>query len=334
MTKITVGMPTFNRANYLKEAIKQVLEQSFTDFEFIIYNDGSVDNTLAVINSFKDPRIKIINAKNKGMPHPLNHILRIAKGEYIIILHDHDFFDKYLLEKSYGALEKYPDAGFVLQGSAWIDNDGISNYRPNLLNLPEYVSGKEFLKKYLLDENDFSSPIHACCMVRYSAYENVGKFYDEKFGWYSDNDLWLRLLGSYDFIYLKEVLFKFRGRELNHTLNDKAWDINKWIYDIHKINIQRNFANDTLLFNKAMLLLNKKINKSSKKIFFQSLVKGDKDFLLLSIKEIKKYNKDFFIRLILFLLKRIKFLQDIVLILGPRLNRARKIFLGLKCEKK
>lgn len=325
MPKVTIGMPTFNRAKLLRKAIEQVLTQSYQDYEFIIYNDGSTDETINVINSFNDHRIIIINEINKGMPHPLNGILKIAKGEYIIILHDHDFFNPQLIEKSVIALDNNSAAGFVLQGSAWIDDNEISNYNVCFLDLPEYVNGKDFLNTYLLNKEDFSSPIHACCMVRKSAYEKVGKYYDEKFGWYADNDLWMRLLKNYDFIYLKEILLKFRGREVNHILHQKAWEINKWIYDIHLENIKRNFQDDSILFEKAMTILRFKIGKSSKKIFYQSLIKGDESFLDESIIENEKYNNDIFFILMKYLLKRNKLIKHFVLKIGPYLNRFRKL---------
>jgi len=326
MPKVTVGMPTYNRAKFLAKAIQQVLAQTFKDFEFIIYNDGSTDETISVIQSFNDDRIIKINEINRGMPRPLNEILRLAKGEYIIILHDHDFFDQFLLEKSYNALRKYPDAGFVLQGSAWIDEDGISNYRSNLLDLPEYNNGKKFLESYFLNEKDLSSPIHACCMVRKLAYDQVGKYYDEKYGWYTDNDLWFRLMQNYNFIYLNEVLFKFRGRELNHILHQKAWQIIKWTFEIHKINIQRSFIGNDVLYEKAMKILEYKIAKASKKIFYQSMIKGNKIFLDESIEEIEKYNNDLKLLFLKLLLNRNDFLKNAVLKIGPKLNRIRKLF--------
>jgi glycosyltransferase involved in cell wall biosynthesis len=234
---VTVGMPAYNRAHVLRDTIQQVLDQTFTDFEFIIYNDGSSDNTAEIVNSFNDHRIIFIDRNNLGPPHPLNAILEKATGEFIIILHDHDFFHQQLIEKSVAALKKYPAAGFILQGSSWIDEDGISDYREMLLDLPEFNKGRPFGEAILLDKKKFSSVFHACSMVRRSAYEAVGKSYNVAFGLYADIDLWLRLLNEYDFVYLKEVLFKFRTREASgHFLTGRDFDILNWIYSIHQHN--------------------------------------------------------------------------------------------------
>lgn len=248
MVKLSIGMPAYNRASLLKSTIQQILDQTFWDYELIIYNDGSTDNTAEVIKSIDDSRIIFLNHDNMGPPHPLNGILKHAKGEYIIILHDHDFFEPTLLEKSIKALEKYPNAGFVLQGSAWIDEDGISSYSEYLLNLPEYNHGYEHAVEMLANNRNFSSIFHACCMVRRSAHEKAGWYYDERFGLYADVDLWYRLLKITDFIYINEVLFKFRTREVNgHFLSNREFEVCQWKYEIAKENASRIICDKTYL---------------------------------------------------------------------------------------
>jgi len=277
--KITVGMPVFNRAKVLENTIQQVLDQTFSDFELIIFNDGSTDNTIEILNKIDDPRVEIINSVNVGPPHPLNAILKKASGEFIIILHDHDFFAPTLLQKSVEALENNPNAGFVLQGSAWIDEDGVSNYKEMLHDLPEYNKGADHGIS-MLRSNNFNSIFHACCMVRKSVHQKAGLFYDPQFGLYADVDLWYRLLAITDFVYIKEVLFKFRTREAQgHFLNNKQFEIIDWKYQIA-------FKNAALLGNKKEL---DEIN---------SLLLGKrlKIIKLLAIKYATQKNKSMFIK--------------------------------------
>jgi glycosyltransferase involved in cell wall biosynthesis len=294
MIKVTIGLPTFNRAKLLKRAIEQMLAQSFQDFELIIYNDGSTDDTAEVVKSINDPRIKFISEINKGLPHPLNKILDIAIGEYIIIIHDHDKFHPELIEKSVKALSENPNSGFVLQGCAWINSDEVSGYQELLMEYPFLNNGKEFGKKILLNPQDFSSPIHACCMVRKSAYEKVGKYYDEKFGWYTDIDLWLRLLIEYDFIYLKEVLFTFTGREKNHILSTKAFDVINWMYLIHLKHISF-FFSDKADFDMAELIIKRKMKKALKRTLLYTVYMKDERGLTKSLNLYSNICKDNFI---------------------------------------
>ena len=82
--KITVLMPVYNAGKYLREAIDSILNQSFSDFEFLIINDGSTDNSKNIIESYNDQRIKFIeNDKNSGVIFSLNRGLDLAKGGYI-----------------------------------------------------------------------------------------------------------------------------------------------------------------------------------------------------------------------------------------------------------
>jgi len=286
--KVTVGMPAFNRAHVLGDTIQQVLDQTFHDFEFIIYNDGSADNTSEIVNSFKDPRIIFLDKKNLGPPYPLNAILEIATGEFIIILHDHDFFHPQLLEKSVAALEKYPAAGFVLQGSSWIDEDGVSGYTEMLEDIPEFNQGRSFGEKILLDEKKFSSIFHACSMVRNSAYEAVGKMYDPAFGLYADVDLWLRLLNKFDFIYLKEVLFKFRTREVSgHFLSGRDFDVVNWVYLIHQKNLQLYFG-ESYLYSQYHLLIESKKAKQDLQLTLKSAGQKNKESFLKGLRLVEK----------------------------------------------
>ena len=257
--KVTVGMPLYNRAHVLRETVQQVLDQTFTDFEFIIYNDGSKDNSADIIRAISDERIIFLDKPNMGPPHPLNGILEIARGEYIIILHDHDFFAPELLQKSVDALDKYPGAGFVLQGSAWTDEDGVSNYREMLHDLPEMNNGRKKGEEILLNKKSFSSIFHACSMVRRLAYEAVGKYYSNEYGLYADTDLWFRLLHQFDFVYLKEVLFKFRTREANgHFLSNREFDVLNWNASIHADNLDLYFKDQA---ERNLMLVKRKRNR-------------------------------------------------------------------------
>lgn len=228
MTKprVTVGMPVYNRAHVVGSAIAGVLAQTHEDFEFLIADDGSSDSSPEVVKSFADPRIEFLGSKRRGPPHPLNELYSRARGEFIIILHDHDIFDPALLEKSVTALDRHPTAGFVLQGSATVAEDGVSNYRTWPLDWPEFNPGRAAGAKFLRTAQAFGSPFHACSMVRTSALDAVGRSFDVRYGLYADLDLWLRLLQKYDFCYLNDVLFKFREREkVGHFLDGRAAEV-------------------------------------------------------------------------------------------------------------
>ncbi|MCD6661765.1 MAG: glycosyltransferase family 2 protein, partial [Lentimicrobium sp.] len=80
---VSILMPVYNGRDYLRPAIDSLLAQTFTDFEMIVVNDGSKDDSQAIIESYNDPRIVLINQQNQGVARSLNNGLKIARGKYI-----------------------------------------------------------------------------------------------------------------------------------------------------------------------------------------------------------------------------------------------------------
>jgi glycosyltransferase involved in cell wall biosynthesis len=211
-------MPTYNRSRLLVGSVKMVLAQTYGDFELIICDDGSTDDTLARLKEIDDPRVTVLSFANRGPPHPLNEIVQRARGEFFIILHDHDLFDPELIARSVAALDAFPEAHFVVQGSAWVAEDGVSHHRPNSLPLPPLTDGVAFGRSVLAHAGHQGFPIHACCMIRRRSFERVGFFYRPGAGWYADIDLSLRLLHLGPFAHIDTELFKFRVRDPDHAL--------------------------------------------------------------------------------------------------------------------
>ena len=104
---ISVILPVYNGEKYIQKAIESVLNQTFTDFELIVVNDGSTDKTLDIINSFDDARITIINQSNQGPGAARNNALRIAKGQYVMYLDSDDWYHERALEISYNEITKH-----------------------------------------------------------------------------------------------------------------------------------------------------------------------------------------------------------------------------------
>lgn len=107
MATISVILPVFNCEKYVSQAIESVLDQTFTDFELIIVNDGSTDATGNIINEFSDSRIKIINQSNQGPGAARNNALKIANGKYIMFLDSDDWYHERALEISYDEITKH-----------------------------------------------------------------------------------------------------------------------------------------------------------------------------------------------------------------------------------
>lgn len=208
--KVSVVMPTYNRAKYLPEAIGSVLQQTFRDFELIIVDDGSTDNTAEIVGAMTDPRIRYIAQDNMGVSAALNTGWRAATGEYIGRLDSDDVWLPSLLEELVPILERNPDMGVIYARARWMDADGKP--LPQILGTPEKFPG-ENLKSLLY--GDCVCPIAVVFRVR--CIVSVGG-YDDSLTGNEDWDLWIRMAEHCGIGYVDSILARYRV----HSGNSQA----------------------------------------------------------------------------------------------------------------
>ncbi len=200
MSKISVVMSVYNGEKYLSEAIKSVLTQDFSDFEFIIIDDGSTDKSLAIIKSFIDNRIRLISRENKGLIYSLNEGIGLAQGEYIARLDADDICLPNRFSKQLAVLE---NKKIALVGSWAIKIDdlgretGIMDYPPQ---------GNREIKRFFIKHNPF---IHSSIMIRRDVFAAVG-LYKNSFKHAEDYELWSRVLAKFQAANITEPLIKYR----------------------------------------------------------------------------------------------------------------------------
>lgn len=123
--KVSILMPVYNGEKFLDETIKSIINQTFKDFEFIIVNDSSTDNSLKIIKSYKDKRIRlIINKKNVGFENSLNVGLKAAKGKYIASCNQDDVSHPKRIEIEFNYLENHPEIFLIGTSAVFIDENG------------------------------------------------------------------------------------------------------------------------------------------------------------------------------------------------------------------
>lgn len=168
MFKVSVIMAAYNAETYIEEAIRSVLNQTFKDFELIVVNDGSEDQTLNVIKSIPDKRIKIINLDNSGAANARNSGIRSSKGEYIAILDADDVALPDRLQKQVDFLDASLEYGIVGGNASVIDKDGM--FVTNTNQTLDWHSIKMKLP---------ASPfIHSTVMFRSSLIKTIGFYPD------------------------------------------------------------------------------------------------------------------------------------------------------------
>jgi len=186
---ISVVMPAHNSARFIREAIQSVLAQTFRDFEFLIIDDGSTDDTLKIMREFAaaDSRIRVITHPNKGMGQALNDAIAQARGEWIARIDADDLMTRDRLEKQLAYIEKHPDLAVAGSWIQYIDKTGrVLARKLAPLHKPEQIAK--------LDKQNKLIPLtHPSVLIRKSVFEAVGG-YRPQFWPAEDLDLWSRIL--------------------------------------------------------------------------------------------------------------------------------------------
>ena len=199
MPKISVVMPVYNGEKYLREAMDSILAQTYTDFEFIIIDDGSKDTSAEIVRSYNDPRIRFVqNEHNMGVAATLNRGLDLAHGEYIARMDADDISLPQRFEKQITFMDQHPEVAVC--GSA-IELFGAQSGRRVFSEKPEQMKVDMF----------FSSGLaHPSAMLRGSVFGKNGLRYDGEFSKMEDYELWTRVLEQYEICCVPDVLLKYR----------------------------------------------------------------------------------------------------------------------------
>ncbi len=209
MPKISVIMSCFNHDKFVSDAIKSVLNQRFSDFEFLIIDDNSTDTTFDIVNSFNDPRIKIFrNDKNFGMVLNTNSLIKKSTGEYIAIINSDDSWQPEKLEKQLDFLENNCNYGacFTTANIIYEDNKIIKNQIQDSLKYLEF-NRHGFLNYFFFFNNPLCYP---SVLIRKKVFEKTG-FFNPAFIILLDIEMWIRIaFAGFEIKVLNENLTNFR----------------------------------------------------------------------------------------------------------------------------
>lgn len=200
-------MSCYNEQDMVERAVKSILDQTFTNFEFIIINDGSEDETANILKSLArvDHRIFLINHSRKGgLPLRLNEGIRMAQGKYIARMDADDYSFSTRLYDQQLYLEEHENID-VLGSSVKLVNKETGKYL-GVLNMPTNHDDivRRVFRKTLV--------IHPSVMVRKRVFESCG-IYDETLSWAEDSDLWLRIYDKVRFHNLPKALLSYSVKQ-------------------------------------------------------------------------------------------------------------------------
>ena len=213
---VTVLMPVYNGEKYLAESIESVLNQTYTNYEFLILNDGSTDNSINIINTFYDDRINLVtNSHNLGLTATLNKGINIAKGRYIARLDQDDISNKTRVELQVEYLINNPDIVLVGTNCEYIDSKNTINGKWTTATT-HFDIINSFYK-----QNPFA---HSSVMFNKKKVINVGG-YPKNYIYAQDLALWIRICSKYRVANLNENVTQIRIHDQQVTFDNNLQQI-------------------------------------------------------------------------------------------------------------
>jgi glycosyltransferase involved in cell wall biosynthesis len=202
---ISIIMPVYNASRFLRQAIDSILNQSYKDYEFIIIDDGSTDDSQDIIKSYTDPRIRYCYQSNQGVAATLNNGIALAKGKYIW---RHDADDISLPEKlevELNFLEEHPEFVLCACQVAFMTEVGKVAWRYRQPNNSYWKNKEAFNLVKREDFNPYSPITHGTVLIRTDVMKALGGYRTE-FITSEDVDLWLRLIQQFNAAVINQCL--------------------------------------------------------------------------------------------------------------------------------
>jgi glycosyltransferase involved in cell wall biosynthesis len=221
-------MPVYNAENYVKDAIESILNQTFTDFELLIINDGSTDNSKTIIESFSDSRIRLLNnEENTGLAKVRNRGIDEAKGEYIAWLDADDISNPLRLEKQVKLLDERQEIGIC---GTWVKTFGTK-----VIHKWRYPTNPDFIKCRMIFDDPLAT---SSVMLRRKLLVGKNQYFDLSYPPAEDYDLWERISYSCKITNIPEFLTNYRLHD-NQTSTKNKLKQRISVWNIHKRQLEK-----------------------------------------------------------------------------------------------
>lgn len=232
---VSVIIPLYNKAHIVANSIRSVLDQTHQDFELIIVNDGSTDDSIKEVGKFIDKRIRLVNQENKGVSAARNRGMKEAKYDLIAFLDGDDWWDKDFLKIMINLSHKFPEAG--LYGGRYVQ----INRKYEIIKLDRFPPIKEGYFKL----HDFLYAIWSSSIIIRKNVFNVSGDFDEDLTHGEDTDMWVRIALKHKVCYTNKVVayYNIGGNPLTRSVGKMPPISKRFISKIDNYLIYENWNN-------------------------------------------------------------------------------------------
>ena len=218
MPLVSIVVPVFNGAPFLKESLDSLLAQHYPRLEILVMDDASTDATPEILAAYRGAVRVIRQTTNRGIYGNANDGIALCRGEFIAVFHADDIYAPNIIEREVDFLQRFPQAGAVFCLDIFVDPYGRETGR---LTLPPELRGERpllypgILNALLKYKNRFL--VCPTAMVRASVYREVGSYRDDEFRNSADMEMWLRIVRRHPIGILEEYLLRYRhGHNSSH----------------------------------------------------------------------------------------------------------------------
>ncbi|WP_299336975.1 glycosyltransferase family 2 protein [uncultured Psychroserpens sp.] len=212
----SIIISVYNKAAYVADTLTSVLDQSYSNFEVIVVNDGSTDESLEILERFDDFRLQIINQDNHGASHARNHGINLAKGRYIALLDGDDLWDSHFLETMHTTIDNHPTQSIFTSAIA-------HKYDDNIVPVPySFKIDKDVLILDYFEASQKHSALSGSSTVFKRDILDITGNFDERIRSGQDTDLWIRFGIHFPVVFVSKVLvyYVFNRQSLSNTTSD------------------------------------------------------------------------------------------------------------------
>lgn len=292
--KVSIIMASYNHAEYIGQAIESILGQTYTNWEFIIYDDCSTDNSAEIIKAYRDNRIRFYQGKkNIGAVCAFNELLKLTQGEYVAILGSDDMWEKDKLQEQIEVLEKDKDIAVCFSFASLIDEEGMPypesscEFDVTIFNQKNRTRG-EYVRNFFEKGNYLC---HPSSVVRKNVVNEIGMF-DKRFRQLHDFYYWTQIVQKYTFFIIQKPLVQYRRKRIDNDSISAGSVINN-IRDINEseiiiLEMIKNLDKETFQASFSDLMIKKELTELD--------LICEKYFVLLEWKKIGINNRSLAIR--------------------------------------